>query len=269
LGGDHIDINGGIDLQASSASPFIIKLLSLNAGGARGPLAGFDKDAGRSWPIAAMTDSITNFDSSRLVLESAQFSNDLGGGVFLLETNGSLNIRFANNHPPQANAVALTRAAGTTLKIAVASLIADFTSDSDGDLRELLAISAPLNGGLITRDGPWLFYSPPTDDGDDSFSYTVCDVRSYRVGEMARTATATISITKVRSAAAARQISISGGVVSMTFAGIPGYIYDIERSIDLIAWEMIKTITNPETGVFSFTDDSPPPDAAYYRLRQH
>jgi uncharacterized repeat protein (TIGR03803 family) len=53
--------------------------------------------------------------------------------------------------------------------------------------------------------------------------------------------------------------------VQVSFAGESGARYQVLRSSDLAHWSLLTTITMPAAGVFSYTDDTPPTAAAFYR----
>jgi hypothetical protein len=53
----------------------------------------------------------------------------------------------------------------------------------------------------------------------------------------------------------------------MSFAGIPGYKYDVQVSTNLTDWTTLWTTNAPAGGVFEFNDPAAPQPNAYYRLR--
>ena len=64
-------------------------------------------------------------------------------------------------------------------------------------------------------------------------------------------------------------ITTSDGVVTVNFAGIPGIVYHIQRATSPSGrWLIVDTQTAPATGLFSYTDPSPPQPSAFYRLMQ-
>ena len=60
--------------------------------------------------------------------------------------------------------------------------------------------------------------------------------------------------------------AVTGGTASMSFAGIPGYKYNVQVSTDLSSWSTLWTTNAPAGGLFQFTDGSAPTPTAYYRL---
>ena len=62
------------------------------------------------------------------------------------------------------------------------------------------------------------------------------------------------------------------GVPTMTFAGIPSYSYNVQRTTDLtppVSWTTLHTTNAPPLGLFDFVDGNPPVGQAYYRAAQH
>ncbi len=62
-------------------------------------------------------------------------------------------------------------------------------------------------------------------------------------------------------------LSMSGGSSVIQFAGTAVAPYVIERSTNLNTWSDVFTVTSPIYGATSFTNDSPPQPAAFYRVR--
>src|SRR2546430_10053792 len=70
-------------------------------------------------------------------------------------------------------------------------------------------------------------------------------------------------------------ITVSNGVATVGFAGIPGRSYQVQRSTNLADWATLVTTNAPPNGVFQWVDDfndlgvppADPPSSAYYRLR--
>src|SRR5205823_14565202 len=82
-----------------------------------------------------------------------------GDGNFQGSTNALSQVI---NSPPVASLATYTRAPDLTLKIAVTNLIANFTSDADGDARTLVSVGLGTNGATIARIGSKIFYTPST-----------------------------------------------------------------------------------------------------------
>ena len=92
---DKIVISGSLNVQASSGSPFIIKLVSLTGGNTPGPVPNFTRFADYSWTIATSSSGVQNFATNKFVLDASSFSNDFSGGAFTLVSDGnSLMVHY-------------------------------------------------------------------------------------------------------------------------------------------------------------------------------
>jgi hypothetical protein len=56
------------------------------------------------------------------------------------------------------------------------------------------------------------------------------------------------------------------GVKRLSFTGIPGRVYGIQRSDNLSGWTQIDTVTAPTGGAVTFDDESPLPGKGFYRI---
>jgi len=56
------------------------------------------------------------------------------------------------------------------------------------------------------------------------------------------------------------------GTVQLTFQGVPGETYVVERSPDLSEWTPLQTLVIDDAGMLEFTDPSPPSPNGFYRL---
>jgi hypothetical protein len=88
IGGDTLTVNGSLNVTATPASRFVVKLISLN-GSVPGPAAGFDKQTACTWTLANVTGGVTGLDPNAFTVDTSTFSNDLGGGAFTVEVAGS------------------------------------------------------------------------------------------------------------------------------------------------------------------------------------
>ena len=128
---DTLNVTGNLDVQATGGNKFALRLKSLN-GGVPGNMANFNNNASANWTIATVSGSVQNFDANSFLVDYSSVSNDLAGGIFLLEAGTGLSVRFTNNHPPVATAANLSRPLGLSLKISINDLLASHTSDADG-----------------------------------------------------------------------------------------------------------------------------------------
>jgi autotransporter-associated beta strand protein len=266
FGYDTLNVSGAIGVQATSANPFTLRLLSLGGNGAPGSLTNFDNNTSYLWTVAAGT--VTNFDVNAFTFDLGQFTNDLAGGAFLVQT-GALAVVFTNNHPPVAAPMTVVRSNGAPLRLSLASVAANW-SDPDGDPVALLAVGASTNGVTVaTNATDFLYYNP--NNVPDSFTYTVRDLRaSYRPGDTVRTATGTIYLQPAGAAVPNAALSVSGagaGTNRLVFSGWPGYSYVVQFTTKLPAdsWFNLSTNTADANGLWTVLDSTATNAARFYR----
>ena len=136
-------------------------------------------------------------------------------------------------------------------------------TDVDADTLTLSAISTSTNGiTLINSSGYLLYYN--TNAVNDQFTYTVDD------GNDGTTTGNVNIITQPFVTGQSATLAISGSTAALSFYGIPGYTYGVQRSTNLTAWATIVTTNAPANGQIDWTDDFSDlgvvPASAYYRL---
>jgi hypothetical protein len=139
------------------------------------------------------------------------------------------------------------------LKIKITDVLAA-CSDPDGGTPALDSVGASVQGATISTTATHILYALAADNSD-SFPYTISDGQGG-------TTTGTITV----------QVVNPGGSVTVNFAGIPGFTYDVQRATDPGGpWATVNTQIAPPHGLFSYTNSPPPPlpPTAYYRLQQH
>jgi len=271
-GYSQTNYSGVMSVLATSTNPFTIDLTSFN-GGSPGPAANFDSTSNYTWTIATTTRGVIGFETNKIIVDTSAFTNDLAGGYFtvvLSEDSNSVNLIYVGNHPPVANPVALGRAWGTSLKISISNLLANYTSDPDGDARRLLQAGASTNGSYLSTNSVFILFAP-TNNLSESFTYVVGDTRNYRPGDTVYAATNWITVVVTNAAGYAQTIStIAGGGITVNFAGVPGYAYDVEQATNLSGpWVVVLTTNAPVNGLWIYTNTNPPMPAAFYRTVQH
>ena len=204
---------------------------------------------------SASSHSITNLPRGTNLIK-VSYSGD--GNYF-----GSTNIfnQIVTNHPPVATDATYTRgAAVNTYKIAVSNLLAS-ASDIDSDTLSLVSAGGSTNGALVMIGGNYVLYYN-TNAVADQFSYTVTDANGGT-----NSATVTINIDTTPLFGQSQIATVSGGMATLNFAGIPGYSYSVQRSTNLVDWTALLTTNAPVGGAFIFTDSSAPTPSAFYRLK--
>ena len=181
-----------------------------------------------------------------------------GGSVTSAVAVLSLNL------PPIAGANGGVAQQGRTATLFVTKFLAN-DSDPDGDALSVTAVSATsTNGGGVVLSGGEVLYTPlPGFVGNDLFTYTLSDGRGG-------TATGNVEMYVIDgNVPGANKISMTmlpNGHVLVRFAGVPGRAYEIQRSLNLMSWSRLSTLTAPAHGIIEFEDTTPPMGGAFYRI---
>jgi hypothetical protein len=186
--------------------------------------------------------------------------------------NASIVITFDK---VTATNLTFVRNAGVSLKISKTNLVAN-ASDTDSETISVVGAGTDgvnlltTNGATLSMDADWIYYTNSvTPDVNDSFLYKVTDSRGC-VG------VATVFVQVVQNETGqGTTVTVSNGVATVGFAGIPGRSYQVQRSTNLTDWVTLVTTNAPANGVFEWADDfndlgvppADPPSSAYYRLR--
>jgi autotransporter-associated beta strand protein len=86
---DWLNINGTLDLAATTESKFTVYVTSLTAGNAAGDAPGFSPDTTYHWIIASAT-SVTGFSADEFLIDTSGFSNDpANAGNFTISQVGN------------------------------------------------------------------------------------------------------------------------------------------------------------------------------------
>ena len=139
-------------------------------------------------------------------------------------------------------------------------------SDTDGNPLTVVSVSPnSTNGGTVTLTATDIIYTSATNFiGNDLFTYTISDgLGGFATGSVfvQVTSSSAPSFNKIGT------LNITSGGVVVTFAGVPGYTYTLERSTSLSQpdWTAIGTFVVGDNGIANYTDTNPPQGAAYYR----
>ena len=206
---------------------------------------------------SAVSPATANLPRATTNVVKAIYSGDAN---YLSITNTLTQI--VTNHPPVANANSYSRIGASSWTIAISDLLTN-ASDTDSDSLTLIALSTSTNGiTLDTNSTPGVVKYSNANPVNDQFTYKVTD-------GFGGTNTAVITLISSSTSGVggvANSINFSSGTTSLTFTGLPGYLYNVQVSTNLTSWNTIWTTNAPSSGVFQFTDTSAPLSAAYYRL---
>jgi hypothetical protein len=119
------------------------------------------------------------------------------------------------------------------------------------------------NGGTVVFDGTVVTYTPMTSFiGSDLFSYTIYDGWG---GTAAGNVVVSVIAGNMPSSNMLQPVYTPGGVV-ISFAGIVGYTYSVQRAPTVTGpWVTIGSAVVGPTGFGSLLDTNPPQSSAFYR----
>ena len=215
------------------------------------------------------------------------------GSVSVIETNSSgctgTPVTLAvtvTNHAPVANTMNVLRTPGETVLIALTDLATNW-SDPDGDAVRMTAFNGVTTNGVnltdlyLTTTNDWSVTTYLTAAGgllgytnnaniNDQFSYSIADgYGGTNVGTVNIVVDPFVSGQVISGQQTTN--SITNTTFTVTYYGIPGYTYLLERSTNLTDWVDIATNTIGSGGVTNVIDnfgDIPGghPSSAYYRV---
>ena len=177
-----------------------------------------------------------------------------------LSTDGTISIA-ANNAPTAADASLSVDKNSTN-----AFLLAKYASDPDGDSLSASISAAPTNGTAAVVGGTVRYTPAPGYTGSDYFVYSASDPSG-----LSDTGGVVVSVTGLSTNAlniVKLDVNVPGtGTNTITYAGYPNAVYDLERSDSVgAAWTNIVEST-AATGVTTVEDTNAPPAGAFYRMK--
>jgi hypothetical protein len=193
----------------------------------------------------------------------------LGAGLNWWTDNLGVDGTITVNRAPAASDKPYSRQKGVSLKIAKSDLMVGTSDPDSGDSVSFDALASNgTQGATVTQDANYIYYEP-VNDNNDTLQYRVKDTRGGFT-------TKNIPISVVGGDGQGQIVAVTGGTVTVSFAGVPGYTYQIQRSTNLVDWATLVTTNAPGNGVFEWTDDfsdlnvppDPPPSSAYYQLHR-
>jgi len=215
----------------------------------------FDNTQIYLWKIATTSVGVSGFATNAFIINTTGFTPTLAA-------NNGFSVRLIGNDVyleythVTANNLTIGRAYGTYLRIPVETVLASVS----GGVAPLTVTG--VSGSYATLNGNFIMFAPSVQTGS-SFTYSVADASATPL-----TASATCTVNVTNAISGPQTITSSGNSVTITFAGIPGYNYQVERSVNLSSWTVVDTKTAPAGGVWTFSE-TPPSSPAYYRTKQN
>lgn len=271
-GWDLLNINGTLVLNVPGPTPFTVRLHTLTRSGTAGSLNGFDPNQNYQWTIVQTSQGVLGFAGGMVAVDDTEFQNDLKGGVFSVTADSTrVFLNFTPALPPAVNPVVYNRHVNLGWRLLISDLLTNATSPHGVALAGLQAPTPPA--GALSWNDTQVFFVPvsPDTDGAVVFNYTVRDVTTpIRAGDTPQTATSTVTINALPDVSYPVVASSGSGSASLSFAGIPGYPYVVQRKTNLLnqaeIWLTVWSTNAPTSGLFDYVDLNPPVPCAFYRL---
>lgn len=184
-----------------------------------------------------------------------------------------VTLRALSNSTPVFAGYWVTSTATATVNIPLVKLLAA-ASDPDGDVLTVTSVAWPAEAhGTLTLRSHTIQFVPhkPIIPGTIIFRVTIADTRGASVtGDVIVTLRAPGSHrgnpSSHKKHKPPKLNMLAGGHSDLSFHGIPGTAYLIQRSLDMLTWHDLATVTADETGLIQYIDLSPPKPRAYYRI---
>ena len=264
-GWDLLNISGALTVNATSGSKFIIKVASLTAAAAVGLAPVFVNTTDYKWRIATASGGVSGFDASYFFIDTAGFSNPQGTGHFIVTQSGNdVYLEFVHL---TANPVTIGRAWGTYLRILKSEFLSANVSGGTPP-RTLTGLTSRNGSDYVNYSGDYILFAP-VGNTTSILDYTVTDSTSGTP----YTGSSTITVTVTNAVSATRAIiNSSGSTVTATFFGMPGFKYQVQRTLSLspVSWVNYGAVQTADgtTGKLVITDTVANGSSAWYRLVQ-
>jgi hypothetical protein len=179
-------------------------------------------------------------------------------------------LRALCNSTPVFDGYAVTSNVNATVNIPLVKLLAA-ARDPDGDTLTVTSVAWPAEShGTLTLRPHTIQFVPlkPTTPGTIIFQVTISDTRGGTVtGDVSVRFRGTGSNHGRPASHKPPKLTMhSGGGADISFQGIPGNAYLIQRSVDMLTWHDLVIVTADATGGINYIDPSPPKPSAYYRI---
>jgi autotransporter-associated beta strand protein len=101
-GWDSFYVTGLLDVQATSANKFTIKLVSMADASAPGTISDFDPSQNYSWTVATGAGALLNFDPAKFAVDASAFQNTHSGTFSVTSVGNSIVVLYnATGSPSQ------------------------------------------------------------------------------------------------------------------------------------------------------------------------
>jgi len=175
---------------------------------------------------------------------------------------------------PTAGNTNFTHKKGIPVRFSVADLLARVSGATSGKTITVTSLGNPTvsgatvqTNGSLSSSSTLILYTPGSSDANDSFAYTISDGHG---GSPSGTVYLTADTSTVFGQQSPQLTADGNGNIKVTFFGVPGYTYTIQRSATVDFSSPTDLITQTATTgnpVITCTDTISPSGQAYYRLK--
>ncbi len=203
-----------------------------------------------------LSGGVATFTISTLALGSHTVVAEYAGSGNFNGTSATLSPDLVINTPPVASADTIERYPTQGVKVRLSTLLGN-DNDADGDTLNIIVAATSANGGTVTVNGDWVYYTPTGGfTAADSFTYTINDGRG---GSAVGTVNVAIKV-DVDPGQNLVITDLGGGSMRIRGSGIPGRTYRLQFTDTLspAAWANLPgaSVTADASGAFEFTDNS-------------
>ncbi len=213
-------------------------------------------------------DRITGATGPTLVISSLAPEDE---GVYSVSVSNPFGSVESDSAPleilPYAPPLQWARVAGGIANIAAAELLVDVVG-SDGGPVSVETLPAVSNNGIELEfdEGRIVYRSPADYAAADSFTFSAIDGRNRQTQCTVEIQVLDVSMNVAPTVNALERIAQSDDL-RLSFSGIPGAVYRVEASSDLVAWEVIGTAVDSLEGLYEYQEaDAFQLPQRFYRL---
>jgi len=200
--------------------------------------------------------------------EASGGSTELTAGYWNLFPAGLLFLQGTND-VPVAKMDTVARTASLAVRIFWANVATNWSNPAGGPVTLAGLDLVTTNGMDLLTNSTQIYYPATAPNVNDQIVYTITDGQG---GVGTGYINIVVTTTPVFGPASSSPVIISAGASSVTvnFTGSPGFTFQVQRSVNLVTWKTIGSVT-PAGAFFSYLDNfqdlgGQAPGTAYYRL---
>jgi hypothetical protein len=156
---------------------------------------------------------------------------------------------FTLDRPPVASDDVITAAEGESIQIAFSQVLSNICNVAGNALTFTCSSEVSANGGWVSANSTAFSYDPPEGlTGQDRFAYLVQDGRGGQCVGIVIINFIPKYFLKINPS------GIGNTGAALTMAGIPGQVYEIQVSTNLVNWTDLNSFTADSNGIIQVLD---------------